>query len=154
MTRVLVLLALLFTQAAHVQGAHAQGAQAQGMPDEPAFTEHRLALQISDNTAAEQALVLSVAANVLKAYGLDKVAIEVVAFGPGLDLLNRDNPNASKIQDLVRQGVRFDACLNTIATIERETGKPFPLNPNAHGVEAGIVQIITLVEHGYTNVRP
>ena len=154
MTRVLVLLALLFTQAAHVQGAHAQGAQAQGMPDEPAFTEHRLALQISDNTAAKQALVLSVAANVLKAYGLDKVAIEVVAFGPGLDLLNRDNPNASKIQDLVREGVRFDACLNTIATIERETGKPFPLNPNAHKVEAGIVQIITLVEHGYTNVRP
>lgn len=149
MTRVLVLLALLYTQAADVRGAHARG-----MPDEPAFTEHRLALQISDNTAAKQALVLSVAANVLKAYGLDKVAIEVVAFGPGLELLNRDNPNASKIQDLVRQGVRFDACLNTIATIERETGKPFPLNPNAHKVEAGIVQIITLVEHGYTNVRP
>lgn len=124
------------------------------MPDEPAFTEYRLSLQISDNSEAKQTLVLSVAANVLKACELGEVAIEVVAFGPGLQQLNRDNPNASKIQDLVKQGVRFDACLNTIATIERETGKPFPLNLNAHKVEAGIVPIITLVEHGCTNVGP
>jgi intracellular sulfur oxidation DsrE/DsrF family protein len=125
-----------------------------GMPDEPAFVEHRLSLQLSDAGEAKQAIVLSVAANVLKSYGPDKVAIDVVAFGPGIDLLHDGNPNAVKIRSLVAQGVRFDACMNTVETIERETGKPYALMPEARRVGAGVVQIITLAEHGYTTVRP
>ena len=125
-----------------------------GMPDEPAFIEHRLTLQLSDAAEAKQAIVLSVAANILKAYGPDKVAIDVVAFGPGIDLLHAGNPNAAKIRSLVAQGVRFDACMNTVETIERETGKPYTLAPEARRVGSGVVQIITLAEHGYTTVRP
>jgi intracellular sulfur oxidation DsrE/DsrF family protein len=121
---------------------------------EPAFVEHRLTLQLSDPGAEKQSLVLSVAFNVLKAYGPDKVAIDVVAFGPGIDLLRDGNPNAERIHSLVTQGVRFDACMNTVTTIERETGKPYPLNPLARHVEAGVVRILNLAEHGYTTVRP
>ena len=125
-----------------------------GMPDEPAFVEHRLTLQLSDAAEAKQAIVLSVAANVLKAYGPDKVAIDVVAFGPGIDLLHDGNLNAAKIRSLVAQGVHFDACMNTVETIERETGKIYALAPEARRVGSGVVQIITLAEHGYTTVRP
>ena len=125
-----------------------------GMPDEPAFVEHRLTLQLSDAAEAKQAIVLSVAANMLKAYGPDKVAIDVVAFGPGIDLLHDGNPNAAKIRSLVAQGVHFDACMNTVETIERETGKTYALAPDARRVGSGVVQIITLAEHGYTTVRP
>lgn len=124
------------------------------MPDEPAFVEHRLTLQLSDAAEAKQAIVLSVAANLLKAFGPDKVAIDVVAFGPGIDLLHDGNPNAAKIRSLVAQGVRFDACMNTVDTIERETGKPYVLAPESRRVDSGVVQIITLAEHGYTTVRP
>ena len=126
----------------------------ESMPDEPAFVEHRLTLQLSDATEAKQAIVLSVAANLLKAFGPDKVAIDVVAFGPGIDLLHDGNPNAAKIRSLVAQGVRFDACMNTVDTIERETGKPYVLAPESRRVDSGVVQIITLAEHGYTTVRP
>jgi uncharacterized protein len=121
---------------------------------EPAFAEHRLTLQLSDPGAERQSLVLSVAFNVLKAYGPDKVAIDVVAFGPGIDLLRDGNPNAERIHSLAAQGVRFDACMNTVTTIERETGKPYKLNPLARRVEAGVVRIMNLAEHGYTTVRP
>jgi len=82
------------------------------------------------------------------------VAIDVVAFGPGIDLLRDGNTNAQRIRSLVAQGVRFDACMNTVETIERETGKPYPLTADARKVEAGVVQIMTLAEHGYTTVRP
>jgi len=143
------LLALAFLVPMH---ALAQGAP--GMPDEPAFVEHRLTLQISDGDAARQTVVLNVAFNVLTAYGPDKVAIDVVAFGPGIDLLRDGNPTADRISSLVAQGVHFDACMNTVATIARTTGKPYPLNPRARRVEAGIVQVMTLAEHGYTTVRP
>ena len=146
------LLLLLSVASAHGQDQAQQ--RGVGMPDEPAFVEHRLTLQLSDAGEAKQALVLSVAANVLKLYGPDKVAIDVVAFGPGIDLLHEGNPNGAKIRSLVAQGVHFDACMNTIATIERTTGKPYPLLPEARRVAAGVVQIISLAEHGYTTVRP
>ncbi|MGO9134820.1 MAG: hypothetical protein ACLP8A_12360 [Methylovirgula sp.] len=133
--------------------AHAQTPQA-GVAGEPVFAEHRLTLQLSDATPEKQSLVLSVAANMLKSYGPDKVAIEVVAFGPGIELLRDDNPNKALIESLIVQGVRFDACMNTIATFERKTGKPFPLNPHARRVSAGVERIVTLAEHGYITVRP
>ena len=134
--------------------AMAQPAPRPGVAGEAAFVEHRLALQLSDATPAKQALVLSVANNVLKSYGPDKVAIEIVALGPGLELLHEGNPNAVRIRSLAAQGVRFDACMNTLTTIERETGKPYVLLPEAHRVEAGVVQLMTLHEHGYTIIRP
>ncbi len=125
-----------------------------GMPEESAFVEHRLTLQISDATDAKQTAVLNVAFNVLKVFGPDKVAVEIVAFGAGIDLLHDGNANDARIRSLVAQGVRFDACMNTVETIERDTGKPYPLHPDARRVVAGVVQIMTLAEHGYTTVRP
>lgn len=125
-----------------------------GISGESAFVEHRVALQLSDADAGKHALILSVANNILKYYGPDKVAIEIIAFGPGISLLRSDSPDLEKIHSLVAQGVKFDACGNTMDTIERQTGKPFPLNPSAQRVPAGVVQLITLQEHGYTIIRP
>ena len=121
--------------------------------DKP-FAEHRLILQLSDREPAKQALVLSVAYNLIKYYGPDKIAMEVVAFGPGIDLLLANSPNRAKVDSLISQGVVFDICMNTVDTIERETGKKLDLNPKAVHVEAGVAQILALAEKGYTLVRP
>jgi uncharacterized protein len=91
-------------------------AQPAPLPDKP-FAEHRIALQLSDNDPKKQSLVISVAYNLLKAYDPDKVAIEVVTFGPGIELLRPDNTNRKLVESLVAQGVRFDVCLNTVDTI-------------------------------------
>lgn len=152
--RALIAALLLATGAVLAQPALAQSPSKVGVAGESAFVEHRLALQISDATPAKQTLLLNVAFNVLKSYGPDKVAIEIVAFGPGLDLLHEGNPNAARIRSLASQGVVFDACMNTLETIERNTGKPYPLQPEARKVIAGVVQLTTLHEHGYTIIRP
>jgi uncharacterized protein len=123
------------------------------LPDKP-FAEHRIVLQLSDNDPRKQALVISVAYNLLKLYDPDKVAIEVVAFGPGIDLLRTGNDNRKLIESLVAQGVRFDVCLNTVDTIERETGKRPDIIPAAIPVQVGVGQILSLTENGYTLVRP
>jgi hypothetical protein len=44
--------------------------------------------------------------------------------------------------------------MNTVNTIERETGVPIALNPLARKVKAGVARILTLAEAGYTVVRP
>jgi len=123
------------------------------LPDKP-FAEHRVVLQLSDNDPKKQSLVISVAYNLLKLYDPDKVAIEVVAFGPGIDLLFPDNSNRKLIESLVAQGVKFDICLNTVDTIERETGKRPQYIPAATPVQVGVGQILSLTENGYTLVRP
>jgi intracellular sulfur oxidation DsrE/DsrF family protein len=121
---------------------------------EKPFAEHRLVLQLSDNDPKKQRLVISIAYNLLKFYGPDRIAIEVVTFGPGIDLLQADNVNRQLVDSLVAQGVRFDVCMNTVETLERETGRRPQFNPNAVAVEAGVAQILALTENGYTLVRP
>ncbi len=128
-------------------------AQPAPLPDKP-FAEHRIVLQLSDGDARKQGLVISVAYNLLKLYDPDKVAIEVVAFGPGIDLLRPDNSNRKLVESLVAQGVRFDICLNTVDTIERETGKRPEFIAAATPVQVGVGQILSLTENGYTLVRP
>ena len=121
--------------------------------DKP-FAEHHLALQLSDNDPKKEALTISVAYNLLKYYGPDRIAIEVVTFGPGIDLLRAGNAHRAEVDSLVSRGVQFDVCMNTIETIERETGKPVDLNPHAVKVDAGVAQILALTEKGFTLVRP
>ena len=73
------------------------------------FAEHRLALQLSDDDAKKQELAPSVANNLLKFYGPDKIAIEVVAYGPGIALLMADSANRSMVDsfDCARRAFRY-----------------------------------------------
>jgi len=142
-----VALALMAASATRAQTPPMVGA------DKP-FADHYLVLQLSDRDPSKEALVISVAYNLLKAFGPDKIAIEVVAFGPGIDLLRAGNANRARVDSLISQGVQFDVCMNTIDTIERETGKKVDLNPKALHVQVGVGRILALTEKGYTLVRP
>ena len=112
---VLRLLTVLSTMVALMAPAAAQTPAA----DKP-FAEHHIVLQLSDRDADKQLLVLSIAYNLLAAYNPDKIAIEVVTFGPGIDLLRAKNPNRVRVDSLISQGVVFDICMNTVDTLERE----------------------------------
>jgi intracellular sulfur oxidation DsrE/DsrF family protein len=128
-------------------------AQQVPLQDKP-FAEHKIVLQLSDNDVRKQNLVISVANNLLKFYDPDKVAIEVVAFGPGIEVLRSESPARKQVESLISQGVRFDVCLNTVDTIERETGRRPEIIPGATPVQVGVGQILFLTENGYTLVRP
>jgi intracellular sulfur oxidation DsrE/DsrF family protein len=131
----------------------ASAAEQAPLPDKP-FAEHRIVLQLSDNDPKKEGLIISIANNLLKAYDPDKIAIEVVTFGPGIELLRPENPNRTRVESLIAQGVKFDVCLNTVDTIERETGKRPAFIPKAIPVQVGVGQILSLTENGFTLVRP
>jgi intracellular sulfur oxidation DsrE/DsrF family protein len=122
--------------------------------DEKPFAEHKIVLQISDNDPTKQTLILNVASNVLKAYGTDKVDIEIVAFGPGVRLMFAENVNKGRISGLSAEGVRFAACNNTIANMTKNLGHEPAINPNAVRVGAGVVRILELTGQGYTLIKP
>lgn len=122
--------------------------------DKP-FAEHRVVLQISDGDPFKQTLVLNVANNLIKAYGVDNVDVQVVAFGPGLRLLFDDNANKSRIESLVDGAdVKFHACKNTIANMGRLLGAPPQINPVATTDSGGVARILELRKQGYELIKP
>ena len=118
------------------------------------FADTKVVLQISDPNPFKQTLVLNVASNLIKHYGQDQVVVEIVAFGPGLRLLMKENANKDRIQGLASRKVKFSACTNTMTKMGKVLGKPPELNSNAVQVTAGVVRIIDLVKDGYTLVKP
>jgi len=122
--------------------------------EEKPFAEQKFVLQISDMDPAKQTLVLNVAGNILKAYGQDQADIEIVAFGPGLRLLFKDNSNSDRIDGLVGSGVRFFACQNTIDNMSQTLGEPIKINSHASSGKGGIVRIKELTDQGYLLVKP
>lgn len=133
----------------------AGGASAQ-ISDAPSpFANHHLVLQASESDPKNQSEVLNIANNTLKFYGgPDHVAIEVVAFAGGVSMLYANSKLKQRVDSLIDQGVRFDICMETIHTIERETHKTPKLNPRVHQVANGVPQIMSLVEKGYVPVKP
>ncbi len=116
--------------------------------------EKKIVLQISDGSPKKQTLVLNVAKNLIKHYGIDNVKVEIVAFGPGLRLLFKDNVNSSRVQSLSTYGVQFSACQNTTRAMTKILGYKPELHESAVPVSAGVARILELTEKGYTLVRP
>ena len=128
--------------------------QSQAAEDDKPFAEERIVLQISDSDPFKQTLVLNVANNLIKHYGQDKVDVEIVAFGPGLRLMFKENVNSGRIQGLTDSGVKFSACKNTIAGMTKKLGHAPELNSNAVPVSAGVVRIIELENQGFKLIKP
>lgn len=123
-------------------------------PADKPFAEEKIVLQISDDDPFKQTLVLNVANNLIKHYGPDKVDVEIVAFGPGLRLLFKENSNAGRINGLNNSGVRFAACQNTIKGMAKQLGYEPELQALASPVPAGVVRIIELENQGYKLIKP
>ena len=117
---------------------------------------HKLVIQVSTDDARTQTIALNNAVNLQKLYGMDNVKIEIVAYGPGLGLLttNPKNKQAARVKSLAMQNITFSACGNTMAAIEKKTGKKPELTEGVGIVPGGVARIMALQEEGYSYLRP
>lgn len=114
----------------------------------------RIALQLSEGSTEKQELTLNIANNLLKAYGPNRVKIEIVAFGPGLRLLLAGNANRDRVQNLALTGVQFSACENTLEAMTKQLGRTPQLDSHAQRVPAGVVRLVELADNGYAVIHP
>ena len=108
-------------------------------------------IQVSENDPAKWEMALINARNVRKAYGYKNIGIEIVAYGPGLNMFRSDSAAATGMDEAAQHGVKLLACGNTMAmthTTQQE------LNPRVGVVPAGIVEIMQKQKAGYAYVRP
>jgi intracellular sulfur oxidation DsrE/DsrF family protein len=120
---------------------------------------HRLILQVNTNDPAAMNLTLNNAANVTRHFKElgEKVKIEVVTFGPGLNMLRDDtSPVKARIAEMALSTpeVSFKACGNTQEKMHKAENKDIPIIPQAKVVESGVVRVIELQEQGWNYVKP
>ena len=140
-----------------VQGKElASAATAQGIADKKM---HRLVLQVNSNDPAMMNLALNNATNVEQYYKDlgEKVEIEVVTFGPGLNMLRDDT---SLVKDRIKAiaektpSISFKACGNTQDNMQKAEHEEIPLISQATLVKSGVVRVMELQEQGWSYVRP
>jgi len=89
--------------------------------------------------------------NVLKAEG-GKAEVVVVCHGPGIALVVKDkSPDAGEVGRLIKEGVKFEACENTLRDkdIPKES-----LIPGVTTVPSGAVEVVRRQQDGFGYFRP
>lgn len=120
---------------------------------------HYVAIHVDENDPAVMNMALNNVANVNSYYESigDKVVVELVAYGPGLNMFI---PGKSPVEDrisvmaLEMDNVSFAACGNTHRKMSEKAGKEIEIMDEANMVKSGVVRLIELQEQGYAYVRP
>lgn len=124
-------------------GANAQTAVVEGA--------HKVVFQVSDADPTKWNLTLNNARNVQQDLGIDKVAIEIVAYGPGIGMLKLDSVAGARVTEAMASGMSVVACENTMRNqkISRDD-----MLPKIGYVSAGVVQLMARQKEGYAYIRP
>ena len=122
---------------------------------------HRLVIQVDQNDPAVMNLALNNAANVIDYYRAKRqeVFLDVVAFGPGLNMLRTDSSpvkdRIKRLRDSAFPGkIQFSACNNTKEGMEKKEGHPISLVSEAVLVPSGAVRVTELQQKGWSYLRP
>ena len=113
--------------------------------------KHGVVIQMSDNDADKWNLALNNAKNFQKELGKDKIDIEIVAFGPGINMLKKDSAVASRLDEAMMSGVKITACQNTMKA-QKLTDKD--IYPSVGFVPSGVVEIMQKQQQGWAYLRP
>jgi intracellular sulfur oxidation DsrE/DsrF family protein len=113
--------------------------------------KNRVVIQVSDNDPARWNLALNNARNLQADLGAANVEIEIVAYGPGLNMVKTGSGVAPRIDESVLGGVRVVACENTMANQKVTRGE---ILPGVGYVGAGVVEIMRRQQQGWSYLRP
>src|SRR5438309_4311104 len=83
-------------------------------PAKPAVRKQRVIFQVSDSDPAKWNLALNNAKNVQADLGKNSVQIEIVAYGPGLNMLKAESKVADRLAGALDDSVGLIACENTM----------------------------------------
>ena len=112
---------------------------------------NKVVIQVSDGDPAKWNLALNNAKNVQTDLGASNVAIEIVAYGPGIGMLKADSVVGNRIAEARGSGVNVLACENTMRN--SKLAKDDMLAGIGY-VASGVVEIMQRQQQGWAYVRP
>ena len=116
-----------------------------------AAPKNRIVIQVSDNDPAKWNLALNNIRNIQQDLGRENVDIELIAYGPGLNMLKLDSTVAGRVAETLGNGAGIFACENTMRG--QKLGKT-DLLPNIGFVKAGVTALMMRQSEGWAYIRP
>ena len=116
-----------------------------------AFAQQRVVFQVSDADPAKWNLTLNNVRNVQQELGVDKVQIEIVAYGPGIGMLKLESAVAGRVAEALKQRVKIVACENTMTAQKLVRAD---MAPDIGYVPAGVTELMRLQGEGWAYIRP
>lgn len=108
-------------------------------------------MQVSENDPAKWNLTLNNARNIQQELGKDNVDIEIVAYGPGLNMLKFDSEVGNRLTEASKAGVALVACGNTMKA-QKVSEKD--LHEGVKVVPAGVIEIMNKQKAGWAYIKP
>jgi intracellular sulfur oxidation DsrE/DsrF family protein len=108
-------------------------------------------IQVSENNPAIWNLALNNAENIQEALGKENVNIEIVAYGPGINMLKFDSEAAPRLKKASADGVALIACGTTMKK-QKLTVKD--LDEHIKVVPAGVIEIMNKQREGWAYIKP
>ena len=140
----LLVAAVAFTHAT----SYAQSAPAQAMQKSERY---KVVLQVSDADPAKWNLALNNARNVQEDLGKGNVDVEIVAYGPGLNMLKSDSKVADRLAQALDNNVGLMACENTMRNTKVQKNDMYN---GINYVDAGVVHLMKRQREGWAYIRP
>ena len=113
--------------------------------------KEKVVFQVSDGDPKKWNLALNNMKNVQESLGKDKVDIELVVYGPGIDMLKGESLVGNRVNDAVADGVKVVACEVTMKA--QKLTKDDMLKSIGY-VPAGVIELMKKQKQGYAYIRP
>ena len=115
---------------------------------------HNVVIHVDSRGLKTQKLAMNAADNLNYLYGKDNVNVELVACGPGINMLKADTKFYSKrIKRMIRDGIRFSSGLDYTDKQELEN-RHIEFIPGVVEIQGCLMRIVALQENGYTYMKP
>jgi intracellular sulfur oxidation DsrE/DsrF family protein len=111
---------------------------------------YRVVFQVSDADPKKWALTMNNVKNIQEDLGAKNIVIEVVVYGPGIDMLKDDSEIANRVIDAMQSGVTVLACENTMRALHL---KHEEMISKIGFVMAGVSQLVKRQAQGYAYIR-
>ena len=113
--------------------------------------KHKVVFQVSDNDPAKWRLALNNAQNVQADLGKGNVEIEIVAYGPGLEMLKMESKVSDRLAQALDNHVGLIACVNTMENTKTPKSDMYG---GIGYVQAGVTHIMKRQKEGWAYIRP
>ncbi len=121
--------------------------------------QHKVAVQVNQDDPKVMNLALNNVQNIYAYYKKkgETVAVEVVAYGPGLHMFRDDtSPVKARLSKMALEEptLKFAACGNTLEKQRAAAKTDIKLVSEAKLVASGVITLLELQEQGYSYIRP
>jgi intracellular sulfur oxidation DsrE/DsrF family protein len=125
--------------------------KAKAVAHKKAIKKSKVVFQVSDGDPAKWNLALNNIHNVQDALGKDNVEVELVAYGPGIDMLKAEALDGNRVNDAVATGVKVVACE---VTMHAQKLTKDDMLASIGYVPGGVLELMKREKEGWAYIRP